>query len=91
MAARNTNVQPALRSELLPDRLPGPFAAALMGQCPHWPSLQRVWLFGSRARGDHRPRSDIDLAFERDALALDWYAITEWLEETAPTLGRNSK
>ena len=24
----------------------------------------RVWIFGSRARGDHRPFSDIDILFE---------------------------
>jgi uncharacterized protein len=29
--------------------------------------VQRIWLFGSRARGDFRPHSDIDLAFEFDS------------------------
>lgn len=28
------------------------------------PGLERVWVFGSRARGDHRPASDIDLALD---------------------------
>ena len=28
------------------------------------PAVERVWLFGSRARGDHFERSDIDLAIE---------------------------
>ncbi len=28
------------------------------------PGLRRVWMFGSRARGDARPESDIDLAFD---------------------------
>ena len=26
------------------------------------PEIAQVWLYGSRARGDHRPDSDIDLA-----------------------------
>jgi predicted nucleotidyltransferase len=35
--------------------------------------IERVHLFGSRARGDHGPDSDIDLAFEMDYEAsFDW-------------------
>ncbi len=30
--------------------------------------LGRVWLHGSRARGDHLPQSDLDLVLERDRL-----------------------
>ena len=33
---------------------------ALANQC----GIEQVLLFGSRARGDHRPRSDIDLAVQ---------------------------
>jgi predicted nucleotidyltransferase len=29
-----------------------------------FPEVTRVWLFGSRARGDNRPRSDVDIAVE---------------------------
>ena len=28
--------------------------------------LEKVWLFGSRARGDQRDKSDVDLAFKFD-------------------------
>ncbi len=28
------------------------------------PGVERVWLYGSRARGDYRPDSDIDLAVD---------------------------
>ena len=31
------------------------------------PGIERVWIFGSRARGDHRHESDIDLAVEADS------------------------
>lgn len=35
------------------------------------PKIRQVWLYGSRARGDNRPDSDIDLAIEMDF--LDWF------------------
>jgi predicted nucleotidyltransferase len=37
-------------------------------------SIERVYLFGSRARGDHHPDSDIDLAVEMDLDAwFEWH------------------
>ena len=38
--------------------------------CEQTPGLQALWLFGSRARGDQRARSDIDLVAD----APDWSA-----------------
>lgn len=38
--------------------------------CERTPGLQRLWLFGSRAQGTHRARSDIDLAAD----APEWTA-----------------
>jgi predicted nucleotidyltransferase len=35
--------------------------------------IEKVYLFGSRARGDHKPDSDIDLAIQMDLQA--WF---EW-------------
>lgn len=70
----------------MPIHLPERFAEALRKRCENWPSLRRVWLFGSRARGDHRERSDIDLAFEFDAGAAGWHDLLGWLEDDAPTL-----
>lgn len=50
------------------------------------PLVRRVWLFGSRARGDQAVRSDIDLAVEApEAGALEWDAIQQ-IVENAPTL-----
>ncbi|WIV99657.1 nucleotidyltransferase family protein [Kinneretia aquatilis] len=34
------------------------------------PLVKRVWIFGSRARGDHRPDSDLDVAVELDMSAI---------------------
>ena len=36
--------------------------AALRELCARTPGLERLWVFGSRAMGTHRARSDIDLA-----------------------------
>lgn len=30
------------------------------------PLINRLWLFGSRVRGEHRPDSDVDVAIELD-------------------------
>ena len=50
--------------------------AAMRALCERTPGLNRLWIFGSRARGDHRQRSDIDLVADapgwsiRDSLAF---------------------
>ena len=38
--------------------------ARLRGLFDRTPGLERVWIYGSRARGSHRPESDIDLALD---------------------------
>ena len=51
------------------------------------PAVERVWLFGSRARGDHFERSDIDLAIEAPGMdRYDWLKLSLDFEEEAPTL-----
>lgn len=35
------------------------------------PRLERVWIYGSRARGGHRPESDIDLVFDAPEMSAD--------------------
>ena len=47
---------------------------------------QAIWLFGSRARGDHRPDSDFDLlvvAKQGQAWANDYRAVLRPLHETS--------
>lgn len=48
--------------------------------------LRRVWLFGSRSRGDARDDSDIDLAFEHDSPPADWADFVNASREQAPVL-----
>ena len=45
------------------------------------PEIQAVKLYGSRAKGTHTPRSDIDLAFWGDVDALRAEAIASELDE----------
>ena len=39
------------------------------------PFIEAIWLFGSRARGDHRHKSDIDLA-----ILCPYATDSEWLQ-----------
>ena len=48
---------------------------------------RKIWLFGSRARGDHHPKSDIDLAFQLTAPAPGaWARFVADVHEEARTL-----
>jgi predicted nucleotidyltransferase len=56
------------------------------------PTALDLWLFGSRARGDHRPDSDVDLALHLagprgDALALYIAKEPAWEAELAAIAG----
>jgi predicted nucleotidyltransferase len=45
------------------------------------PFVEAIYLYGSRARGDHSPRSDIDLAiFCPSASQKDWLKVLEIIE-----------
>ena len=48
--------------------------------------LGRVYLFGSRARGDARENSDVDLAFEHASSPADWADFVNSAQEQAMTL-----
>lgn len=54
---------------------------ALRGLFDVTPGLERVWIFGSRARGDARPESDIDLALDAPGWsAADFARLTGRIE-----------
>lgn len=67
-----------------PDRHPA--IAWLAGRLAAVPAVERVILFGSRARGDHGQRSDIDLAVEAPGATLADRARMAELVEDAPAL-----
>jgi predicted nucleotidyltransferase len=64
-----------------------PAVDRLVAELARQPEVDRVWLFGSRARGDHRARSDIDLAVEAPtASRRTWLELCRVVEEAATLL-----
>lgn len=50
--------------------IPGPAWAKILGVLEQQPKIQRIRLFGSRAKENFRPGSDIDLCIDAEALSL---------------------
>lgn len=58
--------------------------AKRIGSCPH---VEKVILFGSRARGDEQERSDIDVAVVGPEITRkEWLEMRGYMEEDAETL-----
>ena len=58
--------------------------AKRIGGCPH---VEKVILFGSRARGDEQERSDIDIAVVGPEITRkEWLEMRVYMEEDAETL-----
>ena len=52
-----------------------------------YPDVKKVILFGSRARGDERERSDIDIAVVGPEITeKEWLALQGYVDEEAETL-----
>ncbi|MGK5084835.1 nucleotidyltransferase domain-containing protein [Bdellovibrionota bacterium FG-1] len=50
---------------------------------------RQIFLFGSRARGDAKSRSDFDLAFDFPAAATQgWAQFLAWMDQDPPSLHR---
>lgn len=61
--------------------------AALLPLFQVVPDLDRVLLFGSRARGDHQERSDIDLAVDAPNMdILTWDKLCQNITDNSQTL-----
>ncbi len=50
--------------------LPPSAAARLQAVFAAWPQIESVWIYGSRAKGNYRPGSDIDLMVVAAGLSL---------------------
>jgi Predicted nucleotidyltransferases len=56
-------------------------------------SIVRLWLYGSRVRSTHSPESDLDIAFELDALPAvtttqpSHAELTDWTADLSSTVG----
>lgn len=53
--------------------LPSLALTRIVAVLEHFPEVERAVLFGSRAKGTHKPGSDIDLALS--GTALDWRTV----------------
>lgn len=52
------------------------------------PSIEKIILYGSRARGDNRERSDIDLAIDCPHASIkEWHHIMDVIEDADTLLG----
>ena len=64
-----------------------PIIQHIAEELSQFPSVESVILFGSRARGDHRERSDIDLAVVcPDASIQDWFKMTDVIDDALTLL-----
>jgi predicted nucleotidyltransferase len=52
----------------------------------YFPGVEKVILYGSRARGDEEERSDIDLAVTGDLTQEEWHQMQDYVEREARTL-----
>lgn len=51
-----------------------------------YPHVEKVILYGSRARGDEEDRSDIDIAVSGPVTDDEWRGMRDYIEEEARTL-----
>jgi predicted nucleotidyltransferase len=79
-------MSPRLRAELVDAEL-RPLIADVLERAERTIRPERIWLFGSRARGTNQPHADVDLAFScMNAGEERWSEFVADVEEGAPTL-----
>ncbi len=72
-------------AETIPDLHPA--IVKLVERFRQLPSVEGVLLFGSRARGDAHPRSDVDLAVQGSSITpAEWQMILDWVEQAETLL-----
>lgn len=64
-----------------------PVIAEIVAKAKNEGFIEKIILFGSRARGDHRPDSDIDLAFSFNPDKQNlWISFKSWIDHDSKTL-----
>jgi predicted nucleotidyltransferase len=70
-----------------------PIAQQLSSWARHVACVRRLWIYGSRARGDAGPQSDLDVAVEIDPIGNDETpdvsfiaTASQWRAELAPNI-----
>ena len=61
-------------------------ATLVTGDAAQHPEVTGVWLFGSRARGDHSETSDFDFYVEFDYSKLSWTGYAKLISDLEGTL-----
>jgi predicted nucleotidyltransferase len=80
-----------------PEPLPEAWARDLCGWAQKTAAVKELWLFGSRARNEARPESDVDLALvlmpaagKHDWASGDYFALhSEWKSALESIVGRH--
>jgi predicted nucleotidyltransferase len=76
-----------MRPTLPPDFPRRELILELAARLAQHPEVERIWLFGSRARRDNFERSDIDFAIEAPGMdRVEWLGLSLDFEDEAPTL-----
>lgn|ERR1035437_1626143 len=70
-----------------PKQVPAKIRSFLAEKASQYPAIEKVLVFGSRARGDARERSDFDLAVVAPGIdRSDWSRFALEFDEGVPTL-----
>jgi predicted nucleotidyltransferase len=81
------NVSDERGDEMMTVHIPSHVKDEIIRLASLYPDVEKVILFGSRARGDHDERSDVDLAIQgRDLSNRDWLELSMTIQDDLDSL-----